>query len=87
MRLSFSQVRAKGIEPIRLSAPDPKSGLSTNFNTPADFMSPSVSKRTANVRQNIRFAKLFDTVCAVYPIMCLLFGKNDISFAASAHII
>ena len=28
-------VRAKGIEPIRLSAPDPKSGLSTNFNTPA----------------------------------------------------
>ena len=30
-------VRAKGIEPIRLSAPDPKSGLSTNFNTPATF--------------------------------------------------
>ena len=28
-------MRAKGIEPIRLSAPDPKSGLSTNFNTPA----------------------------------------------------
>ena len=28
-------VRAKGIEPIRLAAPDPKSGLSTNFNTPA----------------------------------------------------
>ena len=31
----FFFVRAKGIEPIRLSAPDPKSGLSTNFNTPA----------------------------------------------------
>ncbi len=28
-------VRATGIAPIRLSAPDPKSGLSTNFNTPA----------------------------------------------------
>ena len=28
-------MRAKGIEPIRLAAPDPKSGLSTNFNTPA----------------------------------------------------
>ena len=31
-------VRAKGIEPIRLSAPDPKSGLSTNFNTPATVL-------------------------------------------------
>ncbi len=35
-------VRAKGIEPIRLSAPDPKSGLSTNFNTPADFENANV---------------------------------------------
>ena len=34
-RVGFFVVRAKGIEPIRLSAPDPKSGLSTNFNTPA----------------------------------------------------
>ena len=34
-QLSHFWVRAKGIEPIRLSAPDPKSGLSTNFNTPA----------------------------------------------------
>ena len=34
-RLVFLFVRAKGIEPIRLAAPDPKSGLSTNFNTPA----------------------------------------------------
>ena len=28
-------VRVKGLEPIRLAAPDPKSGLSTNSNTPA----------------------------------------------------
>ena len=28
-------VRAKGLEPIRIAAPDPKSGLSTNSNTPA----------------------------------------------------
>ena len=28
-------VRAKGLEPIRLTAPDPKSGLATNYNTPA----------------------------------------------------
>ena len=48
---SLFDVRAKGIEPIRLSAPDPKSGLSTNFNTPAN--------RIANVRQIMRFAKLF----------------------------
>ncbi len=34
-RIKALFVRAKGIEPIRLSAPDPKSGLSTNFNTPA----------------------------------------------------
>ena len=29
-------VRVKGLEPLRLSAPDPKSGLATNYNTPAD---------------------------------------------------
>ena len=29
-------VRVKGLEPIRRKAPDPKSGLSTNFNTPAN---------------------------------------------------
>ena len=28
-------VRAKGLEPLHRKAPDPKSGLSTNFNTPA----------------------------------------------------
>ena len=29
-------VRAGGLEPPRLAAPDPKSGLATNYNTPAD---------------------------------------------------
>ena len=29
-------VRAKGLEPPRLPAPDPKSGLATNYNTPAE---------------------------------------------------
>ena len=28
-------VRVKGLEPIRTKAPDPKSGLATNYNTPA----------------------------------------------------
>ena len=35
LRIKALFVRAKGLEPPRLSAPDPKSGLSTNFNTPA----------------------------------------------------
>ena len=47
-------VRAKGIEPIRHSAPDPKSGLSTNFNTPATafhrFPSGKDCKCTTNYR-------------------------------------
>ena len=30
-----ARVRVKGLEPIRRKAPDPKSGLSTNSNTPA----------------------------------------------------
>ena len=34
-RLTGIFVRAKGLEPIRLTAPDPKSGLATNYNTPA----------------------------------------------------
>ena len=33
-------VRAKGLESIRLSAPDPKSGLATNYNTPAELINP-----------------------------------------------
>ena len=30
---SLKNVRAKGLEPIRTKAPDPKSGLATNYNT------------------------------------------------------
>ena len=54
--VSNSSVRAKGIEPIRLSAPDPKSGLSTNFNTPAKPLWPFRMERIANVRYFIEFA-------------------------------
>ena len=32
---SVCSVQVVGLEPTRLTAPDPKSGLSTNFNTPA----------------------------------------------------
>ena len=33
---SLKDVRAKGLEPIRTKAPDPKSGLATNYNTLAN---------------------------------------------------
>ena len=32
---SFRSVQVVGLDPTRLTAPDPTSGLSTNFNTPA----------------------------------------------------
>ena len=35
LRVRALFVRAKGLEPLHRKAPDPKSGLSTNFNTPA----------------------------------------------------
>jgi hypothetical protein len=31
-------VRVKGLEPSHLAAPDPKSGVSTNFTIPADMI-------------------------------------------------
>ena len=34
-KLDFLSVRAKGLEPPRLTAPDPKSGAATNFATRA----------------------------------------------------
>ena len=33
--LSYQVVRVEGLEPPRLAAPEPKSGASTNFATPA----------------------------------------------------
>jgi hypothetical protein len=35
-------VRVEGLEPPRLAAPEPKSGASTNFATPAQSLSNSV---------------------------------------------
>lgn len=32
------QVRVIGLEPTRREAPDPKSGMSTNFTTPAELL-------------------------------------------------
>ena len=41
-------MRAKGLEPPRLSAPDPKSGAATNYAIPA-FLSKNVSYRGTNI--------------------------------------
>ena len=35
IKLDFLSVRAKGLEPPRLTAPDPKSGAATNYATRA----------------------------------------------------
>ena len=37
-----ANVRVEGLEPPCLAAPDPKSGTSTNFATPASFYKKSV---------------------------------------------
>lgn len=36
----FFVVRVKGLEPSHLAAPDPKSGVSTNFTIPAFWLEP-----------------------------------------------
>ena len=36
------KVRVIGLEPTRLAAPDPKSGMSTNFTIPAKFVSANI---------------------------------------------
>src|ERR1700761_4911976 len=43
MRARPTMVRAKGLEPPRLSPPEPKSGVSTNFTTPASAKHPLAS--------------------------------------------
>ena len=51
-------VRAKGLEPIRLAAPDPKSGLATNYNTPAtSFLKHPTRMERANLGIYFRFCK------------------------------
>jgi hypothetical protein len=43
-KLSFGLfVRVIGLEPTRLAAPDPKSGMSTNFTIPAKFVSANIN--------------------------------------------
>jgi hypothetical protein len=50
-------VRAEGLEPTRLAAPDPKSGTSANFATPALFSYKERFKRPAKVRPYFTYFK------------------------------
>ena len=45
-------MRVIGLEPTRLAAPDPKSGTSTNFATPAKIV-------TANIGNILNFQRAF----------------------------
>ena len=57
-------VRVEGLEPPRLAAPEPKSGASTNFATPAlQFAYRVLTKRIIRFRvQKCIFFKLFFTL-------------------------
>ena len=58
LRIKALFVRAKGIEPIRLTAPDPKSGLSTNFNTPATVFLPLPDGKDCKFSTNYLICKI-----------------------------
>ena len=47
-KLDFLSVRAKGLEPPRLTAPDPKSGAATNYATRAMFLVSECKVRQKN---------------------------------------
>ena len=60
MKTVFYFVRAEGLEPPCLAAPDPKSGMSTNFTTPGFFfpqpLHSSLTKRAAKIGE-MKFQK------------------------------
>ena len=66
LRIKALFVRAKGLEPPRLSAPDPKSGLSTNFNTPATVFNCFPFGKDCKGTINYVFCKLFAPDCVIY---------------------
>ena len=50
----FFFVRAKGLEPSSLAAPDPKSGVSTNFTTPA-----KIARRNRGVLRRANIVNIY----------------------------
>ena len=47
----YCGVRLIGLEPTRITTPDPKSGASTNFATSADAISPNCHAKVENIFQ------------------------------------
>ena len=80
-KVELFDVRAKGIEPIRLSAPDPKSGLSTNFNTPATIFTSSLLERIAKILHFLKTPKGGHTLTAHPDILFMDF--HQICYAVS----
>jgi len=52
-------VRAKGLEPSHLAAPDPKSGVSTNFTTPATSFLRAAKLGLFLLSKNKKIQKIF----------------------------
>ena len=73
-------VRAKGLEPIRTKAPDPKSGLATNYNTLAK---PFGRLITLSPSLKLAFWKLPTSVSERITKLCIFF-KNP-KQPASGH--
>ena len=75
-------VRAGGLEPPRLAAPDPKSGLATNYNTPAVF-------RTAGAKIVFFFNILIlpSVRVGVYLLEQLAYCHLDLLVAAARHFL
>jgi hypothetical protein len=54
-RFCLCQVRMKGLEPPRLSAPDPKSGAATNYATSAKIQAQRYLKIFTNKKYALNF--------------------------------
>jgi hypothetical protein len=53
--LGVRGVRVEGLEPPCLAAPDPKSGMSTNFTTPAEKFQSLTSSKVPGLTPRLKF--------------------------------
>lgn len=65
-------VRKEGLEPPRLSAPDPKSGAATNYATCAPLL------RTANIQHNLFNCKVFCENFVLDPIFIFTINNSKV---------
>ena len=55
-------VRVEGLEPPWIAPPDPKSGMSTNFTTPAFLLQPNTLKARLPVKKGVQIYRYFVTI-------------------------